>query len=219
MQDEDGVQRVWKKLKSCFHKMNDAEYTCMISSLLKFGKIEEAEKLYTEWESRSNTGDPRVANLLIASYINHNKIEKAEAFSDRIIQKGIDPCYTTWELFTWGNLKSDWMEKALEYFKRAIASVREWKFDKNLVSKMLEKLEEQGNVDVAEELLDEIRKAGKLNTEVYNSLLRTYAVAGKMPLIIAERMEKDGVPLNEVTHEIIDKTSKMCTSEVSCRLS
>ncbi|KAK4788563.1 hypothetical protein SAY86_019882 [Trapa natans] len=217
MQDEDGVQRAWKKLKSCFLKMNDAEYTCMISSLLKLGKIEEAEKLYTEWESGSNTGDPRVANLLIAAYINCNQIDKAEAFSYRVIQKGVDPCYTTWELFTWGSLKSDRMDRALEYLKKAVASVKEWNFDKNLVSKMLEKLEEQGNVEVAEELLVEIRKAGKLNTEVYNSLLTTYAKAGKMPLIIAERMEKDGVPLNEVTRELIDKTSKMCVSEVSCR--
>lgn len=219
MEDEDGVHRVWQKLKSCFWKMNDAEYTCMISSLLKLGKIEEAEKLYTQWESGSNTGDPRVANLLIAAYINRNQMEKAEAFSDHVIQKGVDPCYTTWELFTWGSLKSDWMDKALEYLKKAIASVKEWKFDNNLIGKLQEKLEEQGNVEGAEELLAVIRKAGKLNTEAYNSLLRTYAEAGKMPLIIAERMEKDGVHLNEVTHELIDKTSKMCVTEVSCRFS
>lgn len=219
MEDKDGVHRVWKKMKSCFRKMSDAEYTCMISSYLKLGEIEEAEKLYAEWESGSNTGDPRVANLLIAAYINRNQIEKAEAFCNLVIEKGVDPCYTTWELFTWGSLKSDRLDKALEYLKKAIASVKEWKFDKNLIRKMQEKLEEQGNVEDAEELLSVIRKAGKVNTEVYNLLLRTYAKAGKMPLIMAERMEKDGVHLNEETHELIDKTSRMCVSEVSCRFS
>ncbi|PKI53202.1 hypothetical protein CRG98_026403 [Punica granatum] len=219
MGDKDGARRIWRKMKSCFRKMNDAEYTCMISSLVKLGEIEEAEKFYTEWESGSNTGDPRVANLLIAAYINNNQIEKAETFCDRAIQMGVDPCYTTWELFTWGSLKGDHMDKALEYLKKAIASVKEWKFDKKLIGKMLEKFEEQGNVEGVEELLAVIRKAGKLNAEVYNALLRTYAKAGKMPLIIAERMEKDGVHLNEETHELIKKTSNMCVSEASCRFS
>ncbi|KAM1001499.1 hypothetical protein ACFX13_008134 [Malus domestica] len=49
--DKEGVRRIWKKVKALSPKMNDAEYTCMLSSLVKLEQFEEAEKLYTEWAS------------------------------------------------------------------------------------------------------------------------------------------------------------------------
>ncbi|OMP07833.1 hypothetical protein CCACVL1_01212 [Corchorus capsularis] len=169
MADKDGVHRIWKKMKSSFRKMNDAEYTCMISSLVKLGDFEEAEKLYSEWESVSGTGDARVPNILLAAYINGDQMEKAENFYQRIVEKG-------------------------EVFK---------------------KLEELGDTEGVEKLLVVLRNAGHVSTKVYNSLLRAYANAGKMPLIVADRMEKDNVPPDEETHELIKLTSKMCISEVS----
>lgn len=219
MRDKDGVHRIWKKMKSCFRKMNDAEYTCMISSLVKLEEFKEAEDLYNEWELVSRTGDTRVPNILLAAYINRNHMEMAETFYNQMAEKGITPCYTTWELLTWGYLKEEQMEKVLCYFKKAVNSVKKWDPDERLVREVLKRLEEQGNVEVAEQFLVILRKAGHLNTEIYNSLLRTYAKAGKMPLIVAERMEKDNVELNEETHKLIKKTSKMRVSEVTCNFS
>lgn len=214
MGDNDGVHQVWKKMKSCFRKMNDAEYACMISSLVKLNKMKEAENMYTEWESVSGTGDARVPNIVLGSYINRNQMDKAESFYDRIVQKGIKPCCTTWELLTWGCLKQKQMDKVLDYFKKAIGSVRKWNPQERLVREVFKRLEEEGNVEGAEHLLVILRKASHLNTEIYNLFLRTYAKAGKMPLIVAERMGKDNVTLDEETHELIKTTSKMCVSEV-----
>ncbi|XVF72420.1 hypothetical protein PTKIN_Ptkin12aG0119900 [Pterospermum kingtungense] len=219
MGDKDGVQRIWKKLKSCFRKMNDAEYTCMISSLVKLGDFEEAEKLYNEWESVSGSGDARVPNILLAAYINGDRMEIAENFYQRIVQKGISPCYTTWELLTWGYLKKLQMEKVLDCFKQAVGSVRKWNPNDRLVGEVFKKLEELGDTEGVEKLLVTLRNAGHVSTKVYNSLLRAYAKAGKMPLIVAERMQKDNVPLDEETHELIKLTSKMRVSEVSSSLS
>ncbi|XP_024932734.3 pentatricopeptide repeat-containing protein At4g02820, mitochondrial isoform X2 [Ziziphus jujuba] len=219
IRDKDGVCRIWKKMKSCFRKMNDAEYTCMISSLVKLEEFKEAEDLYNEWESISGTGDARVPNILLAAYINRNQMETAEIFYDRLAEKGINPCYTTWELLTWGYLKEKQMDKVLDYFKKAVNSVKKWDPDDRLVREVFKRLEEQGNVEVAEQMLVILRNAGHLNTEIYNSILRTYATAGKMPLIVAERMEKDNVELDEETRELIKKTSKMRVSEVTCNFS
>ncbi|XP_007050629.2 PREDICTED: pentatricopeptide repeat-containing protein At4g02820, mitochondrial [Theobroma cacao] len=218
MGDKDGVQRIWKKMKSCFRKMNDAEYTCMISSLVKLGDFEEAEILYNEWESVSGSADARVPNILLAAYINQERMEIAEDFYERIVQKGISPCYTTWELLTWGYLKNQRIEKVLDCFERAVGSVRKWNPNDRLVGEVFKKLEELGNTEGVEKLLVILRNAGHVSTKVYNSLLRAYAKAGKMPLIVAERMRKDNVPLDEETHELINLTSKMCVSEVSSSL-
>ncbi|KAK8630713.1 hypothetical protein V6N13_079494 [Hibiscus sabdariffa] len=215
MGDKDGVDRIWKKMKSCFRKMNDAEYTCMISSLVKLGYFEEAEKLYNEWESVSGSGDARVPNILLAAYINGDNMETAEIFYQQIVQKGIPPCYTTWELLTWGYLKKQQMEKVLDCFKQAVCSVKKWNPNDRLVREVFNKLEELGDTEGAEKLLVILRNAGHISTKVYNSLLRVYAKAGKMPLIIAERMQKDNVPQDEETHKLIKLTSRMRVAEVS----
>lgn len=215
LSDRDGVFRIWKKMNSSFRKMNDSEYTCMISSLVKLNEHKEAEKLYTEWESVSGTGDTRVPNILLAAYINKNQMEQAKSFYDRMSLKGIVPSYTTWELLTWGYLKENQTKKALQFFKNAVGSVKKWNADERLVKGVCKKLEEQGNIEGAEQLLIILRNAGHVDTEIYNSLLRTYAKAGEMPLIVAERMEKDNVQLNEETRELLKLTSKMSVSEVS----
>ncbi|KAE8686143.1 Pentatricopeptide repeat-containing protein [Hibiscus syriacus] len=219
MGDKDKVQRIWKKMKSCFRKMNDAEYTCMISSLAKLGEFEEAEKIYNEWESDSGSGDPRVPNTLLSAYINGNQIEMAENFHRRMIQKDISPCYTTWELLSWGYLKKQHMGKVLDCFKQAVGSVKKWNPNDRLVEEVLKKLEELGDTEGLEKLLVILRNAGHVSTAVYNSLLRGYAKAGKTPLVVAERMQKDNVPMDDETHELIKLTSRMGINEVlgSCR--
>lgn len=219
MTDKDGVHRIWKKLKSLFPKMNDAEYTCMISSLVKLGEFEEAENLYSEWTAVSSTGDSRVSNILLAAYINNNQMDMAENFYNKMVERGITPSYTTWELLTWGYLSQKQMDKVLDYFEKAVGSVKKWNPDERLVRGVYENLEEQGNIEGAENLLVILRKAGHVSTEIYNWLLRTYAKAGKMPLIVAERMKKDKVELDEETHKLIKETSKMCVSEVSSKYS
>ncbi|KAI3715132.1 hypothetical protein L6452_22101 [Arctium lappa] len=136
-----------------------------------------------------------------------------------MVEKGIVPTYTSWELLTWGYSHVNEMNKALECFKKALGSVKMWDFDGKIVEKVYGMVEEYGDVERAEELLAVLHDAGHVNTEIYNLLLRTYAKAGKMPIILAERMKKDNVPLNEETHELIKITSKMCVSEVLIYLS
>lgn len=214
LENKTEVRKIWKKMKSTYRKMNDVEYTCMITSLLKLKEIEEAEKLYNEWESISPTKDSRVPNLLLAAYINNNKMEMAEAFYNRMVQKEIVPGYTTWELLTWGYLKQKQIENVLDCFEKAVTSVREWDPDEKIVEEICGVVEEFGDVEGAEKLLVILRRAGFINTEIYKSLLRTYAKAGKMPLIVAERMKKDSVRVDEETEKLLQLTSKLCVGEI-----
>lgn len=213
--DKDAVRRIWKKMKSIFRKMNDAEYHCMISSLLKLEKLKEAEDLYSEWESVSGTNDSRIPNLLLAAYINRDQMGMAETFYKRVFQKDMAASYTTYELLTWGYLKQKKVETVLVNFKNAVNSVAKWDPDEKFVRKVFELIEELGSVEGAEQLLATLRKVGYVTTGIYNLLLRTYAKAEKMPLLIEERMGKDKVQLDEETHELLKITSKMCVSEAS----
>lgn len=214
LENKDEVFWIWKKMKSMYRKLSDSEYLCMIASLLKLTEFNEAEKLYREWMSVSPTGNTRVPNLLIAAYINKNQTDMAERIYNEMVEKGLSPSYMTWLFLTQGYVKEKQCEKALDSFKEAISSVKKWDPDEKLLRQIFGILEEQGDVDGAESLLVALRRAGHVTTSIYNSLLQTYATAGKMPLIVAERMKKDNVPLDEETNRLIKLTSKMCVTEI-----
>ncbi|KAL1825935.1 hypothetical protein ACET3Z_012713 [Daucus carota] len=213
------IRRIWKKMKSTYPKLNDEEYTNMISSQLKLEEFEEAHKLFNEWESVSPTKDCRIANLFVAAYINKNQIEMAEDFYKQMVKKGITPSCSTWELLTWGYLKQNDLEKALISFQKAVASVKKWEFNEKLVRELYRIIQAHKNIERAEQLLVILRHGSELNTAIYNELLKTYANAGQMPLVISERMKKDKVELDDETRELVKLTSKMCVGDVSSYLS
>ncbi|CAA0832097.1 Pentatricopeptide repeat-containing protein -mitochondrial [Striga hermonthica] len=214
LENTSEILRLWKLMKSTYRKLNDAEYTCVISSLLKVKDFKEANKFYDEWESISPTSDSRIPNLLIAAYINSDQMEKAKDFFERMVKRETVPGYTTWELLTWGYLKERNLEKVLDSFKKAVKSVRKWDPDEKLVHEVFKIVEDFGNVDCAEELIRILRRAGYVNAEIYKCLLRTYAKAGKMALVMEERLKKDGVEVDEEIKRLVQLTSKMCVGEI-----
>lgn len=219
MGNVDEVNRIWGKMKACFRKMSDDEYVCMISSLVKLGDFAGVENLYKEWESVSGTNDVRVSNLLLTSYVDQGQMEMAEIFCNQLVEKGVCLSYSSWELLTRGYLKKKDVKKFLHYFGKAISSVKQWIPDPRLVQEAFTVIQEQAHIEGAEQLLVILRNAGHVNTNIYNLFLKTYAAAGKMPLVVAERMKKDNVQLDKETHRLLDLTSKMCVSDVSGILS
>ncbi|VFQ68581.1 unnamed protein product [Cuscuta campestris] len=219
LKNKNEVRRVWKKMKSIYHKLNDYEYTSAISSLLKLDDFEGAMEIYTEWESVSPTKDTRISNLILGGYVEKNQLDMAESFIEKMVQKGIPLSYTTWEILTCGYSKCGKVNEALASFKKALGCVKKWEPNAKIVREMFGALEEQGNVEMAEDLVVILREAGHVSTEVYNLLLRTYKKAGKMPLIVAERMKKDNVELDTETEELIRLTSKLCVTEIPKHLS
>ncbi|KAG2282430.1 hypothetical protein Bca4012_050958 [Brassica carinata] len=218
--DKDGVDSTWKMIKSSFKKMNDAEYLSMISSLLKLGDFEQAKGLYDEWESVSGTRDARIPNLILAEHMNREEeTHLGDKFYERMVEKGINPSYSTCEILTWGYLKRKDMEKVLDCFGKAIDAVKKWTVNVRLLKAVCKELEEQGDIKGAEKLMSILQKVGHVNTQLYNSLLRTYAKAGEMALIVEERMAKDNVEMDEETKELIRLTSLMRVTEISTTIS
>ncbi|XP_078441373.1 pentatricopeptide repeat (PPR) superfamily protein [Wolffia australiana] len=213
--DKESVFRVWDKMKSSYRKLSDAEYTCMISSLFKLGDDDEAERLYEEWESVSSSSDLKTANKVLDSLVKKGCMEKVGAFWQRLLKKGIKPSYNTWCILARGHLGEEKLDLVLDCMKKALASVSKWEPDEGLVKAVFDKLEGLGHVEGAEEFLIMLRDAGYVSTGAYNSVLRTYAKGERMPLVILERMEKDGVHPNEETRELIRTTSRLCVGRVS----
>ncbi|XP_008790994.1 pentatricopeptide repeat-containing protein At4g02820, mitochondrial [Phoenix dactylifera] len=219
LSDKENVYRIWNKIKSTFRKMSDVEYKCILSSLTKLGDIEEAESIYSEWESVSGTRDSRVPNILLGYYIKNDMMDKAENFHEHTVQTGVKPSYTTWELLAWSYLSKKRIDKVLHCLKNAFSILEKWEPNVGIIRAVFSKLEMMGDVEGAEQFLVMLRDVGYVTTEIYNSLLRTYAKAGKMPLIVAERMKKDGVQMDEETRGLLRLTSKFCIGGVSTLIS
>ncbi|CAN6469137.1 unnamed protein product [Victoria cruziana] len=212
---KDDVCRIWKNMKLSFRKMSDFEYSCMLSSLTKLDDIEGAESIYAEWESVSPTNDSRIPNILLGAYVRKDMLEKAELFHERTLQHGIKPSYTTWELLALASLKKMDIDKALDALHKAISSVTKWTPNEEIMQLVFENVETLGDVEGVEKFLAILRGAGHVTTAVYDSLLRTYAKAGKMPLLIVERMKTDNVKIEEGTKNLIKLTSRLPVGEVS----
>lgn len=216
LSDRGNLDRVWSKMREIFRKFSDTEYKCMLTSLTRFGDITAAESVYSEWESESGTRDSRIPNTILSFHIKNGKMEMAESFLQHIMQKGVKPSYSTWELFVWGYLGNDErIDKILECLKKALSSLDKWEPNPQLVAALFSLIEKRGDIEAAEELLVVLRGAGYVTTEIYNSVLRTYSKAEMMPLIIDERMDQDKVSMDEETRGLLKLTSKYPIGEVS----
>ncbi|WVZ90446.1 hypothetical protein U9M48_036748 [Paspalum notatum var. saurae] len=219
LSDRGNLDRVWNKMRETFRKFSDSEYKCMLTSLTRFHDIAEAESVYREWELASGTRDSRIPNTILSYYINNGMVQKAESFLSHIVEKGVKPSYSTWELFVWGYLSNNRTDKVLECLEKALSRLEKWEPNKQLAMAIFSKVEKTGDIETAEKLLVMFRGAGYVTTEMYNSVLRTYAKAELMPLIVDERMEEDKVAMDEETKRLLRLTSKYPIGEVSTLMS
>ncbi|KAL5648750.1 hypothetical protein ACJX0J_039559, partial [Zea mays] len=207
LSDRGNLDRVWNKMRGTFRKFSDTEYKCMLTSLLRFDDIAAAESIFSEWESTSGTRDSRIPNTILSYYIKNGMIKKAESFLDHIVEKGVKPSYSTWEAFVWGYL-GDKTDKVLECMKKALSCLEKWEPNHELATAIFSQIEKTGDIEAAEKLLVIFRDAEYVTTEMYNSVLRTYAEAKLMPLIVDERMEQDKVAMDVETKRLLRLTSK-----------
>ncbi|KAK9921564.1 hypothetical protein M0R45_030069 [Rubus argutus] len=110
---KDNTLRLWKHYKEQM-KVYNRGYICIITSLVKIGDIESAEKIFEEWDSAKLHYDIRIPNSFIGAYTRKGLLDKAEAIINRIISKGEKPSPTAWNYLARGYLDHDQIEKAVE---------------------------------------------------------------------------------------------------------
>ncbi|WKA05314.1 hypothetical protein VitviT2T_023288 [Vitis vinifera] len=176
------VYRAWNIYKSKFPNIPNLGYHALISSLVRVGDLEGAEKIYEEWLSVKSSYDPRIGNLLLGCYVKEGFLEKAEGFLDHMIEAGGKPNSTTWEILAEGNTGVKKISDALSCFKRAVLAEGSngWKPKPVNVSAFLDLCEEEADTATKEALMGLLRQMGCLEDEPYASLfgLHTGSVTG-----------------------------------------
>lgn len=199
---KDELYRVWSTFKPLITQ-TDVPYALMITSLAKLDDIEGAERIFQEWESKCTVYDFRVLNRLVAAYCRKGLFDKAESVVNQAVV-GRTPYASTWNVLAKGYAEHRRMSKAVEMLKKSmLVGRKDWKPKHDIVETCLDYLEEQGDEETMEEIIQLCKSSGTVSKEMYYRLLRTSIAGGKPVLGILEQMKMDGFSADEEVDKIL----------------
>lgn len=206
------VYRVWRSLRLAFPKTANISYLNMIQVLVNLKDLPGAEKCFREWESSCTTYDIRVANVLIGAYANLDILEKAEELKERARRRGAKPNAKTWEIFLDYHLQKGNFKLAVECLSEAISigkgNGEKWVPSSETIDVMMKHYEQEKDVDGAEEFIEILKKSvDSLGAEVFESLIRTYAAAGRTSAAMRRRLKMENVNVNEDSQKLLEAIS------------
>ncbi|CAN6561844.1 unnamed protein product [Malus baccata var. baccata] len=155
---KDRVMRLWEQYKKHM-KIYNRGYISIMTSVLKIGDIESAEKIYDEWESSNLSFDICIPNFLIGAYtrkglVDKALVDKAESIVNRVIQKGEKPDARSWHYLARGYLDHDQFEKTVELTRKALSvEGSRWTPDGHVVAACMEYMKQKADVEGAEEFI------------------------------------------------------------------
>lgn len=117
LNNKEGVLRLWRGSKAVSGRPTCANYMCILLCLVKLGDIDEAEKIFREWEFDCRNYDIRVSNVLLGAYVRNGLLEKAESLHMRILERGGSPNCKTWEILMEGWVRSQNVARDIDFLK------------------------------------------------------------------------------------------------------
>ncbi|GAV71116.1 PPR domain-containing protein/PPR_2 domain-containing protein [Cephalotus follicularis] len=204
------VYRIWRSLRLAFPKTANISYLNIIQVLVNLKDLPGAEKCFREWESSCSNYDIRIVNALIGAYAREGQLEKAEELKERARRRGGKPNSKTWEIFLDYYLKHDDMKLAVDCIANAISTGRgngdKWVPSSDMIGTLMGHFEQGKDVDGAESFLKIVKKSvDDLGKEVFESLIRTYAAAGRTSLMMRCRLKMENVELCEANKKLLDE--------------
>ncbi|XP_021833794.1 pentatricopeptide repeat-containing protein At1g60770-like [Prunus avium] len=192
-----------------FPKTANISYLNIIQVLVNLNDLPGAEKCFREWESRCSTYDIRVANSLIGAYAKEGMLEKAKELKEQARRRGAKPNAKTWEIFLDYYLETREYQLAVDCVANATSIGRgdggKWSPSRKIVKTLMEHFEQEKDVDGAEGFLEILKKSvDSLGVEVFESLIRTYAAAGKTTPSMRARLKMEKLEVSEATKKLLE---------------
>ncbi|XP_022961835.1 pentatricopeptide repeat-containing protein At5g27460 isoform X2 [Cucurbita moschata] len=124
LNDKEGVLRVWTASKAVSDRPTCANYMCILLCLVKLGDLNEAEKIFKEWELDCRNYDIRVSNVLLGAYVRNGLLEKAESLHMHTLERGGTPNYKTWEILMEGCVRSQNLDRGINFLENNFAGLK-----------------------------------------------------------------------------------------------
>ncbi|KAK1552937.1 hypothetical protein Q3G72_026030 [Acer saccharum] len=203
------VYRIWRSLRLACPKTANISYLNMIQVLINLKDLPGAEKCFREWESSCPTYDIRIANALIRAYAKEGLLEKAEELKERARRRGAKPNAKTWDIFSDYYLKTGDMKLAVDCLANAVDIGRgdggKWVPSSETVKTLMGHFEQEKDVDGAERFMEILKKAeDDVGVEVFESLIRTYAAAGRTSPSMHHRLKMEKMEVSEASKKLLE---------------
>ncbi|KAL1567150.1 pentatricopeptide repeat protein [Salvia divinorum] len=203
---KDEMMRLWALQKFVCKKQINKDYITMLGSLVKLGELEEAKVVLDDWTSTCRTYDFRVPNILLIGYCQKGLPDKSEAVLQDIIKRGEIPTPNSWSIIAMGYLDSSNPEKAFECMRRALAAKErndKWMPKPDQVSRLLEWLGDEGEIQEVEALVWQLKTVMPVNKEMYHTLIKASVRVGKDAGWVLDQMRSDGIAVDGETQKLI----------------
>nr|AAM19786.1 At1g02150/T7I23.8 [Arabidopsis thaliana]AAO64747.1 At1g02150/T7I23.8 [Arabidopsis thaliana] len=167
------LYRVWHVYKSVVPSIPNLGYHALVSSLVRMGDIEGAEKVYEEWLPVKSSYDPRIPNLLMNAYVKNDQLETAEGLFDHMVEMGGKPSSSTWEILAVGHTRKRCISEALTCLRNAFSAEgsSNWRPKVLMLSGFFKLCEEESDVTSKEAVLELLRQSGDLEDKSYLALI------------------------------------------------
>ncbi|TVT96809.1 hypothetical protein EJB05_57977, partial [Eragrostis curvula] len=202
------VKRIWESLKSRFKKCSNRSYLEMLLALKRLDDFDSLHLIFQEWQSSKQQYDMRIANIMIAAYLDKGMIDEAEAIRQSAMAQG--RCNDkTCSIFAVFYLSKSKVKEALEILRDGKYMVRthKWVASKVLLQRFLKHYEETKDVDGMESFCVCLKELECLDADAYEALMRTYISAGRTNPCIAQRVEDDGIHVEPEMAKLIQIVS------------
>ncbi|XP_010553613.1 PREDICTED: pentatricopeptide repeat-containing protein At1g60770 [Tarenaya hassleriana] len=204
------VYRVWRSLRLAFPKTTNVAYLNTIQVLVNLKDLPGAETLFKEWQSNCSIYDIRVVNVLIGAYARDGLVVKAKEMKDKAHRRGAKANAKTWEIFMDYYMKNGEIAQAVECISKAVSIGRgdgsKWLPSQETIGTLMGHFEQEKDVDGAESFVEILKKGtDNVGVEVLESLIRTYAAAGKKSTAMRRRLKMENVEVSEATKKLLDE--------------
>ncbi|KAG2317160.1 hypothetical protein Bca52824_020282 [Brassica carinata] len=191
------VYRIWRSLRLAMPKTSNVAYLNMMQVVVNLRDVPGAETLFKEWQANCSTYDIRVVNVMIGAYAKEGLIEKEES---PMLKRGRS---------SWITMSSGDTAQALECMSKAVSIGKgdggKWLPSQEAISTLMRQFEENKDVNGAESLLEILKKGtDDIGAEFFESLVRTYAAAGKSHPAMRQRLKMEKVEVNKATQKLLD---------------
>ncbi|KAK4485224.1 hypothetical protein RD792_007852 [Penstemon davidsonii] len=210
--NRDDVFRLWDLEKNACKRCLNRDYINMMESLVRLDELEEAEKVFKEWESSGNCYDFRVPSVVIVGYIEKGLCEQAEALLEHLLEMCKASTPNIWGKLAAGYVEKNVISKAFESLKVALSlhdASKGIKLDDKVITNLLSLVGEKGSFDDAENVMNLLKSVLPLKRNMYHALLKSYVIAGKEVDRVIDIMKADNFEEDEETLKILSLKNEM----------
>ncbi|KAA8543880.1 hypothetical protein F0562_021943 [Nyssa sinensis] len=202
------LERTWGIVQELPH-VRSKSFVLAIEAFGRIGELSRAEELWLEMKSKKGLRSTEQFNAIISVYCKHGFITKATGLYREMEKNGCRPNAITYRHLAHGCLKAGLINEALKTLELGMDLTTSTRVRKSTpwletTLSLVELFAEKGDVENAEKLFEELKRANYTRyTFVYNTLIKAYVKAKIYDPNLLKRMILGGARPDSETYSLL----------------